>query len=108
MKARNETNLVKACLEYLHLAGVFAWRVNSGAIVLGKGTGRRFVRFGSINGVSDIIGIMQGGRFLAVECKIKPNKPTAEQEAFLETITEMGGMAIVAYTIDDLIGGLKQ
>ncbi len=103
MKSPVETHLVSACLDYLHLAGVFAWRVNSGAVKLGK----RFIRFGSINGVSDIIGVMEGGRFLAIECKVRPNKLTPEQKAFLNTISEMGGKAIVAYSLDDVIEGLK-
>ena len=107
MKATKETHLVKACLEYLHLAGVFAWRVNSGAVVLGTGSGKRFVRFGSLNGVSDIIGIVPGGTMLAVECKVRPNKPSPAQEAFLETVREMGGKAIVAYTVEDVIEGLR-
>jgi hypothetical protein len=39
---------------------------------------------------------------LAIKCKIKPNKPTALQEAYLEEIKKREGIAIVAYWLDDV------
>ena len=44
MKAPREQDLVAACLQLLRLRGVFAWRNNSGAFVLGEGKRRRFFR----------------------------------------------------------------
>ena len=41
MKAPREQDLVAACLQVLRLRGVFAWRNNSGAFVLGKAVGVR-------------------------------------------------------------------
>lgn len=55
-----------------------------------------------MRGASDIIGLTKGGRFLAVECKIKPNKPTEVQKLFLQEVTDRGGLAIVAYDLPDL------
>ena len=55
-----------------------------------------------MKGASDIIGLTKDGTFLAVECKIKPNRPTESQQAFLLEVTNRGGLAIVAYDIDDL------
>lgn len=55
-----------------------------------------------IKGGSDIIGLTKDGTFLAVECKIKPNRATDAQKAFLSEVTNRGGLAIVAYDIDDL------
>jgi hypothetical protein len=53
-------------------------------------------------GTADITGCSKDGRFIAVECKIKPNKPTELQEAYLEEIRRRGGIAIVAYDISDV------
>lgn len=53
-------------------------------------------------GTADITGCSKDGRFIAVECKIKPNKPTELQEAYLEEIRRRGGIGIVAYDINDV------
>lgn len=63
--SNREDVVLHQCLEYLKMKGIYCWRQNSGAVRIGK----RFVRFTSINGVSDIIGILPDGRFLAIECK---------------------------------------
>jgi hypothetical protein len=104
--ATPEGKLVKAVLEYLPLIGVVAWRNNTGAVSATHKGRQRFVRFG-IKGASDIFGILPGGRFLAVECKIGRNKPTNEQEAFLQMVTNQGGVAILAYSLDDIDEALR-
>lgn len=102
--ARPEGDLVRACLQLLRLRGVFAWRVNSGAIKLDK----RFVRFNSINGISDIIGILPGGRILAVEAKVGRNKTSEAQDAFLAEVRSRGGVAVVAYEVEDVEKALRE
>ena len=94
-----ETDLVKACLSYLELCGAFVWRNNSGQ--LRDRTGRP-VRFGKV-GSADIIGVWTDGKFLAVECKIGRNTPTAQQDAFLDAVAAHGGHAIVARSVDDIV-----
>lgn len=39
---------------------------------------------------------------IAIECKIKPNKPSLLQEAYLEEVRKRGGIAIVAYDLNDV------
>lgn len=96
-----ESSLYKPILGYLKLRGVFAWRNNSGAFQ-GEHNGRkRFVRFG-FPGISDIIGIMPDGRFLAIEVKLPGNPPTDNQIAFLDAVKEQGGVAFVATSISDV------
>ncbi len=95
----NEAALVKAVLGYLKLRGIFAWRCNSGML---RGAGGGPVRFG-IPGMSDVLGILPGGKFLAIECKVGKNKPTKAQQAFLELVKGYGGVAFVAYSLDDVI-----
>jgi len=52
-------------------------------------------------GVSDIICCWKG-RFLAIELKIKPNGPTHEQREFLADCRKAGGIAFVAYSLEDV------
>ena len=58
-------------------------------------------------GISDILGILPGGIFLAVECKVKKNKPTPNQLDFMRRVVKAGGVALVAYSLDDVIDLLK-
>jgi hypothetical protein len=95
--ATRETALVKACLTLLRLRGVMAWRQNVGAAKLD----RRFVRFGA-PGVSDILGVLKGGRFLAVECKAGKSRPTDAQAAFLAGVEAAGGVAVVVRDVREL------
>lgn len=95
-----ETDIVKACLQYLNLVGVFAWRSNTGA-VSGTYKGKdRFIRFGP-KGQSDIIGILPDGRFLAVEVKRPGGKLTFEQDMFLDTIRKRGGVALHVQSLQE-------
>jgi len=53
-------------------------------------------------GTADITGCSKDGRFIAIECKIKPNKPTELQKAYLEEIQRRGGISLVAYDLSDV------
>ena len=126
-----EQSIVNACLQLLALRGVFAWRVNQGAVK----TGKRFVRFNRVEGISDIVGVMPtavivpgvacsnsidarrvtvsgvpGGRMIAVECKRpglgKRSKPEPHQQAFLDSVTKCGGLALCVTDVRDLDAAL--
>jgi penicillin-binding protein-related factor A (putative recombinase) len=56
-------------------------------------------------GVSDIIGVWKG-RGLAIEVKAPGEKPMPHQKEFLESWARAGGIAILAYSLDDVIKGL--
>ena len=94
-----EGAIVQACLDYLNIYGAYVWRNNTGAL---KAKDERLVRFGK-PGSSDILGIMPGGRFIAVECKSENGKLSDKQKAFLEEVERLGGLAIVAKSVDDVI-----
>lgn len=96
-----ETQLVKQIIEYLNYSGHLVQRTNSG-MMRGNYKGKDWVVKLSNPGTSDITGCSKNGRFLAIECKIKPNKPTALQEAYLEEIRKRGGIALVAYSLEDI------
>jgi hypothetical protein len=99
MKAVTESAVLRACLDYLALKGVYAWRQNQGAIPLKDGGYRRFV---GLKGVSDILGVLDGGRVLAVEVKKPGGKLSREQKAFLDAVRERGGLALVVRGVDEL------
>lgn len=99
----SEADVLKACLALLRFRRIFHWRQNQGAATTRNSKGEeRTIRFTSINGVSDIIGVLRDGRFLAVECKRPGNGPTEEQKAFLDAVRRRGGVALIVYDVDDL------
>lgn len=101
-----EKAVVKECLDWLHLNGIFAYRQNTGAAEYIGGNGRkRFVRFGE-KGASDIIGILPGGRFLAVECKAENGRLSEYQIEYLANVRRMGGLAVVAKSSADIEAAL--
>jgi hypothetical protein len=107
MKATSETDLVRNCLAYLRLRGVPAWRSNSGALRVERGGRRRVYRFSGARGLSDILGLLPPwGRLLAVECKRPGNRPTPDQQGFLDAVTAAGGLALVVHDVGDLAAAL--
>lgn len=66
------------------------------------------MKYGLSPGSADIVGIIPPyGRFIAVECKVHPNKVTKSQRAWLSTIGDAGGLAVIAYTLDDIQYALR-
>jgi len=61
---------------------------------------RRFIRY-AFKGCSDILGQLMDGRFLAVEIKVKRDTLSPEQQAFLLSVNDAGGLAFVAHSIED-------
>ena len=81
-----------------HPAAAWVERQNSGVARIGG----RFVRFGWA-GCSDLLGMMQDGRLLAVECKAPAGKVRAEQAEFLSLVRRFGGVAFVARDCRDVL-----
>ena len=52
-------------------------------------------------GVSDIIGQLRDGRFLAIEVKVAPRKVTDKQQQFLDRVNHSRGVGFVAYSYSD-------
>lgn len=109
MKAGNETDLVRACLQLLRLHGVVCWRQNSGAVAGEHKGKRRFVRFNSARGCSDILGILPPtGRLVAIEVKLPGRKPTADQAGFLDAVRAAGGVGLVIRDVIELQAALVE
>lgn len=101
-KKMTENDIQKQILEWLAYQQGCFWRNNSGATVAEYKGKSRLIRFG-MKGSADILGILPDGRFFACEVKKKPNKPTVDQQTFLDSISYWGGVAVVAYSLEDVI-----
>src|SRR5689334_4693365 len=98
-----ETDLVRQIIQYLNLRGHLVQRTQSGMVKVTNKYGKQHMMKFAQAGTSDITGCSKTGRFIAVECKISPNKPTELQELYLEEIRKRGGIAFVAYDLDDVL-----
>lgn len=98
-----EKDIQRAILDYLKVRGYVHFRNNSGVFRPENADGsRRFVRFGAV-GTGDIVGLTKQGRFFSIEVKRQGSKPTPDQLAFMENVSKSGGLAILAYSLDDVI-----
>ncbi len=103
VKAPRETDLCNACLQLLRLRGIYAWRQNVSGIKRRDRAGREFWAAPGLRGVADLIGVLPGGKFLAVETKTAAGKLSPEQAAFLDNIRAAGGVAVVIRSLDELV-----
>lgn len=99
----SEQDLVNQLLTYLRLKKCKVWRQNQGGMYDAK---RRFVRFCSQPGISDIVGVLPNGRFIAVEAKVSGKKPQPHQKAFLDSINAIGGFAVCIHSLDEMQSAL--
>jgi hypothetical protein len=84
-------------LAWLHGNGVFAWRENSGVVIM---RGHQY-RMG-YPGIADIMGVLPGGRILAIEVKDIKGRQNDNQKLFQQKIEESGGLYILARSIGDV------
>jgi hypothetical protein len=96
-----EMLLVRQIVDYLNYRGHFVQRTNSGTVQAEHNGRKRFIKMAQA-GTADITGCSRDGKFVAVECKIRPNKLTDLQEEYLLQIRKRGGIAVVAYDLDDV------
>ena len=67
----------------------------------------RPLRAGLVVGGSDTVGWTRTGQFCAVECKVRPRRPTPEQLAFIAAVNQAGGRACVAYSVQEALDCLN-
>ena len=92
-----EGDLVKSIIQYLEWSGCIAHRINSGTIRIGG----RTIKLAE-SGTADIVGCLPNGRFFAIELKLDYNKPNIKQLQYLADVEARGGLAIVAYSLQDV------
>lgn len=107
-----EQQLVNQILGYLNYKGYYCYRQNSGVsrseYTDKKGITKTRMWRSGIKGIADIVGISPKGKYVAIECKIEPNKPTLLQKLFLDEVRQRGGIAMVIYSLEDLEKQLKE
>ena len=60
------------------------------------------IRFGLTVGSADLIGMTKTGRFLSIEVKTTTGRVTDEQHAWASMVNAMGGLAIIARSVEDV------
>ncbi len=78
--------------------GIRAWRNETGMAISPTG---HTIRYGLV-GSCDILGVCRGGRFLGIEVKTGSGRLRKEQEAFRDMIQRMGGLYILARSLEDV------
>lgn len=95
-------------LQFLFKRGIFAWKNQSVGIF---DPIRKIYRKSNnpfhIKGVSDVLGILPGGRLLAIEVKSKVGRPSPEQILFIDKINKSGGLAFIARSVEEVEERLK-
>lgn len=108
--APRESDIQSAILALLRQHPRVSWaaRMNVGARnMAAPGERERWVQF-AFRGCADIIGMLRGGRFLALECKSASGRVTTEQVEFLGLVARHGGLGIVARSVDDVVRALEE
>lgn len=85
--SQNETGVQKSIQEYIRNIGGYCFKVH----------GSIYMRAG----IPDIICCVKG-QFVGIEVKDGDNKASALQEAHIRQIKKAGGLAFVAYNINDV------
>ncbi|HXT04661.1 MAG TPA: VRR-NUC domain-containing protein [Casimicrobiaceae bacterium] len=98
-----ERDVLKGVLRALELHPRVAWAARMN--VVAQKIDDRFVRAG-FPGLSDVVGMLRDGRFLAVEVKRPGGQPTTAQVEFLGLVSRSGGVAFVARSVEDVMRGL--
>lgn len=93
--------LTREILHFLFRNRIFAWRANTTGIF--DPTLRKF-RTSPKKGVSDILAIVPPtGKLLAIEIKMGKDRLSPEQEGFLLSVKQAGGLSFVAHDFESFI-----
>ncbi len=79
------------------------WRANTGGARTPSG---RYVKFNT-EGTADHIGVIKGGRFLAIESKAPDGVQSDDQRVVQRAIEERGGLYILARSVEDVRVALR-
>lgn len=120
----NETNIVRGFLIHASKLGARLWRQNTGHGWIGDARkydkpcmvqinpGDVVIRkarpfHAGFEGLADIGGISQTGRYVGIEAKTATGRVTPEQRNFIRTIRSFGGLAGVARSDADVAAILR-
>jgi hypothetical protein len=94
-----EQTIQRAILEYLNWKHIFCWKNNTAGIYV---KARNTYIPSHAPGVADILGVLPGGRFLAIEVKSPTGRVSPHQQQFIDRINENGGVAFVARSVEEV------
>jgi len=100
----SHNQLKNVITQYLMLKGYIVANFYAGGLMKDG----KYIKRKNATGVSDLICCSPSGKFIAIEVKVKPDKPNDCQEGFLSEVEQNSGIAIVAYSLDDVVDKLKQ
>jgi len=69
--------------------------------------GNRRVTFG-VPGQADICGLLHTGRMVQIEIKVGPDKQSNDQKNFQAMIERMGGLYILARSVEDVRAAIEE
>lgn len=95
-----EKEVQAAIMEYLAYRKIFCWKEHSGGLPMDGGEWLMPI---GLRGKSDILGVLPGGRFLAIEVKRRTGAVRPEQQEFIDNVNRSGGLAFVARSVDDVM-----
>lgn len=90
----NESSLTRSILDALKLRGFFVMR---------NAQGGRTYRMGLGTGSADIIGVLRGGRIMALEVKTKDGEPSDAQLEWCADVNRLGGYATFVTSIPEAL-----
>lgn len=104
----NESDVLRACRQYLSLCGIFHFRCNVQGVPLHDGSGG--YRKAPSKGIADIIGVIGDGNHdgwaLAIEVKSARGRQSPAQREFQRQWQEAGGLYLLCRSVDELRKGL--
>ena len=102
MKNATEQQIQKAISDYLKLKHYVIFKHRNVGIF--KQDTKKYIplAFGE-KGIPDLIACAPGGRFWGIEVKRKGGRVSPDQTDFIARVRKNGGIAFVAYSIDDVI-----
>lgn len=77
------------------------WRANAGRAWVPVADGVRQIQM-NVSGCSDLLGLMRGGRLLAIETKARGDRMRPSQLAFRAMVEGLGGLFIEAHCVEDV------
>jgi hypothetical protein len=101
MKEASEQEIQKTIIDYLRIKQYVVFKHHSTGSTI-RGGKPVFFAYGE-KGISDIIACSTDGRFVAIEVKKKGGKPSQEQLEFLARVKDKRGIAILAYSLQDVL-----
>lgn len=94
-KQSEEQKIQKKILDFLYKKGFLAVKFNNIGIY-------------ATPGFPDIVGCTNKGIFLAIEVKVPGEKPKPHQQAYLDAINKINGIAFYAVSVDEVEKELKK